>query len=171
MWWSPEEANGKEEDTSPFGIHPRWSPPQTLGALQTGWRWGQGEQGQSAGTGPCSAWSWLGEGAFLEEAPSLEISSEQGEENPREGNHGYSLLESLFGVISQQQQIMDCRNKKGIAVSLSTLWKPQLLRAERMPLNFLYQPRLQATPPVSDIGRALSPRPFTSSPVTPIPPP
>lgn len=112
VWWSPEEANGKEEDTSPFGIHPRWSPPQTLGALQTGWRWGQGEQGQSAGTGPCSAWSWLGEGAFLEEAPSLEISSEQGEENPREGNHGYSLLESLFGVISQQQQIMDCRNKK-----------------------------------------------------------
>lgn len=39
----------------PFRPPPPRPPPQAPGAQQTGWRWGQGRQGQSAGPGPGSA--------------------------------------------------------------------------------------------------------------------
>lgn len=55
VWWSLE-AGREGRSCFPFGPRPPpLPPPRVPGAQQTGWRWGQGGLGQSAGTGPGSA--------------------------------------------------------------------------------------------------------------------
>lgn len=53
----------------PTPPHTPRSPPQAPGTQQTGWRWGQGGQGQSSSSGPGSAWPAGGEGFTSRRTP------------------------------------------------------------------------------------------------------
>lgn len=75
-------------------------PLRPQGAQQTGWRWGLGGRGHSAGTAQVQP-GRLGEGALLREGPlkPAGIPGQGGRKTPRESRREYSFLESLFGVI------------------------------------------------------------------------